>query len=90
MKETEVKEPVLKQPSVTEFADAFCIVKDVVHSGDDGIGDHFASACAKIGQEFLPDPDKMTKEQAFTMFDRFLFMSAILYAYVLKNPKEGK
>lgn len=83
-----MKKLVLKDPSVEEFGDAFQVVKPIIHSEVKTIANGLTRACGTILEALGVEEKKLTKEQAFVMFDRFLFMSAILYAYAVKNPKE--
>lgn len=84
-----MKKLVLKEPSVEEFGDAFKVLKPIIHSEVETIANGLTHACGTILEALGVDEKKLTKEQAFTMFDRFLFMSALLYAYAIKNPKEA-
>lgn len=88
MKKPEVKKPDLNDPSVTEFADAFLVMSHTIHNDNEHIGNGISHSLVSICKAFGVAPDKVTKEQAFEVFDRFLYVAAYLYAYAVKNPKE--
>lgn len=88
VKTPEVKKITLKEPNVKEFGDAFLTVKPIMKNENEHINNAATHACVSITKAFGVDPDKLTKEQAFVIFDQFMFVAAFLYAYIVKNPKE--